>query len=83
MELLEGFFEVLFIDLIKLTGIFVRWSSVAAWRLLSGEHVVMVSFKKYHRKMTSDKDPSNRMSDGIIHWLLGIGTWLGAILLML
>lgn len=81
MVLLELIFELLFIDFVRSTGIFVRWSFVAAGQLSNGKQVV--SFRKYHRKMATEKDPSNEMSDGIIHWLLGIGIWLGVIFLML
>ena len=80
MALLEMLVEILFIDLIRLTGIFVRWTFVALAQRAMGNQVQ--SFNKYHTKLLRDNDRSNRMSDGIIHWILGIGTWLVAISLM-
>jgi hypothetical protein len=80
MILLEAIVELLFIGLIRSTGIFVRWSFVAAWQLARGRQVV--TFNKYYTRMADDKDPFNQMSDGIIHWLLGMGMWLGIIFLI-
>src|SRR5688500_3071105 len=74
--LIEVIFQIVLVDLIKLTGIFARWNFIAASQLLNSKQVV--SFWEFHRRMRSSKDPSNQMSDGIIHWLLGIGIWFGA-----
>jgi hypothetical protein len=79
MVLLEAIVEVIIIGVITLTGIFVRWFFAALMQLTRGRQVA--SFRQYSRKMTSDKNPSNRMSDGIIHWILGAAIWLGAVLL--
>lgn len=79
--ILQLIFEILFVDLVRWTGILVRWSFVAVGLLAMGREVT--SLRQYNKKMTRDRDPSNKMSDGIIHWLLGAGTWAGVIFLLI
>jgi hypothetical protein len=70
MVFVELFFEVIVSVVIMRSGISVRWGFSAAIKKMSGQPIT--PHNRYVTKMLKDSNHSNRVSDAIINFLLGV-----------